>query len=177
MRADQLIMRINGLREHRRGWTGLCPKHDDQAASLSIGIGDDGRVLLHCFANCRPEEIVKALGLELRDLFPDEGPRSQAAPAPHRSATSPLDEARREVLREGRRQLARLAPYLPTYSAADLHRGLAQVAAGAQEVATLLGDTERAWELVDAAAALQREALSLEAELDERLAEGRRRCA
>jgi len=46
-----------------------CPNHDDRHASLSVTEGDDGRVLLHCHAGCTPDEIVDALGLQLRDLF------------------------------------------------------------------------------------------------------------
>ena len=51
------------------GYISQCPVHDDRKASFSIGEGDDGRALLHCHAGCAPEEIVAALGLEMRDLF------------------------------------------------------------------------------------------------------------
>jgi hypothetical protein len=50
-----------------------CPCHDDREASLSISTGDDGRVLLKCFAGCTAEEIVKSLGLNMKDLFPERG--------------------------------------------------------------------------------------------------------
>ena len=46
-----------------------CPNHDDRHPSFSITEGSDGRVLLHCHAGCETDEIVAALGLELRDLF------------------------------------------------------------------------------------------------------------
>jgi hypothetical protein len=46
-----------------------CPNHDDRQPSLSVTEGDDGRVLLHCHAGCEPEEVVHALGLEMKDLF------------------------------------------------------------------------------------------------------------
>jgi putative DNA primase/helicase len=52
------------------GLTCCCPSHDDQNPSLSIGEGEDGRVLLHCFAGCSPESIVAALGMRMSDLFP-----------------------------------------------------------------------------------------------------------
>jgi archaellum biogenesis ATPase FlaH len=45
---------------------------------LSISVGEDGRVLLHCHAGCAPEGIVAALGLEMRDLFPLDSARSAA---------------------------------------------------------------------------------------------------
>lgn len=52
------------------GWKAACPAHDDVSPSLSIGQGDDGRCLVHCFAGCTPEAVANAMGLELRDLAP-----------------------------------------------------------------------------------------------------------
>jgi hypothetical protein len=46
-----------------------CPVHEDKKASLSIGIGDDGRILLHCHAGCSTDSILQALGLTAKDLF------------------------------------------------------------------------------------------------------------
>ncbi len=68
--VDDVLSRLQKVRRSRNGWTALCPSHQDRESSLSIGIGDDGRVLLRCFAGCPVETIVKALGLELKDLFP-----------------------------------------------------------------------------------------------------------
>jgi 5S rRNA maturation endonuclease (ribonuclease M5) len=48
-----------------------CPGHDDRKPSLSLSDGEDGRALLHCHAGCEPATILKALGLETRDLFPE----------------------------------------------------------------------------------------------------------
>ncbi|MCP4764247.1 MAG: winged helix-turn-helix transcriptional regulator [archaeon] len=45
-----------------------CPAHNDKKPSLSINI-DDKKVLLHCFAGCTPEEIVKSIDLEMKDLY------------------------------------------------------------------------------------------------------------
>jgi hypothetical protein len=55
--------------QNGRGWQGRCPGHEDDRASLSIGTGDDGRVLLKCHAGCAAAAIVSAVGLEMRDLF------------------------------------------------------------------------------------------------------------
>jgi hypothetical protein len=46
------------------GWVARCPAHDDQRASLSIGQGEDGRLLLHCHAGCEFDAILKASGVE-----------------------------------------------------------------------------------------------------------------
>ena len=37
--------------------TAFCPAHDDRNnPSLSVGVGEDGKVLLHCFVGCKFEE-------------------------------------------------------------------------------------------------------------------------
>jgi len=80
---DSILSRLKNVRRVKGGWTACCPAHDDRRASLSISVGDDGRVLLHCHAGCNVEDVVSALGLEMRDLFP-EPERSDT----HRRATS-----------------------------------------------------------------------------------------
>lgn len=50
-------------------WMCQCPAHDDRTPSLSLREAADGQALIHCFAGCAPVEIVRALDLELRDLF------------------------------------------------------------------------------------------------------------
>ena len=55
-------------------WMARCPAHDDRRPSLSVQVADD-RILIHCFAGCSPQEIVEALGLEMRDLFLKSGSR------------------------------------------------------------------------------------------------------
>ncbi|MBN2290920.1 MAG: hypothetical protein JXM70_00760 [Pirellulales bacterium] len=54
------------------GWKAKCPAHDDTSPSLSLAVGDDGRVLLHCFAGCTAEKIVASLNMTMQDLMPDE---------------------------------------------------------------------------------------------------------
>lgn len=68
-----VVGRLSGIRSRGNGYQALCPAHPDQQASLSIDTGEDGRVLLHCFAGCTAEQIVSALGLTLADLFPRNG--------------------------------------------------------------------------------------------------------
>jgi len=59
------------IQESGDGWSAQCPAHHDLNPSLSITTAEDGRVLLHCHAGCDFEEILDALELEKRDLFPD----------------------------------------------------------------------------------------------------------
>ena len=47
----------------------FCPAHPDRNnPSLSLK-AENGRLLLHCFAGCQPEDVVSELGLEMKDLF------------------------------------------------------------------------------------------------------------
>lgn len=76
----------HGVRPSGRGrWRmrGAC--HDARRTlSVSIAEGNDGAVLLHCFAGCPVERIAGVLGLELDDLFPPRPstPGRGAAPTP-----------------------------------------------------------------------------------------------
>jgi len=72
-----LLGRLKNVRQTGpEQWTALCPAHDDERASLSIKLNSN-RILLHCHAGCRPEAIVNALGLELRDLFLDKSEKKR----------------------------------------------------------------------------------------------------
>ncbi len=66
------------------GWIARCPAHDDHTPSLSIAQGDDGRVLLNCFAGCSHQAIAAALGIEVRELFPAKGSDRTAPSRPSR---------------------------------------------------------------------------------------------
>ncbi len=74
-------------------WTAHCPAHDDRKPSLSIREAGDGRTLIHCHAGCAPEQILKAMGLEMADLFPEKGKATIAARYVY------LDDQNQKVLR------------------------------------------------------------------------------
>ena len=66
-----VLERLRDVRSTGEGqWQACCPAHDDHNPSLSISIGDDGRVLLHCHSGCEPKDICSEMGLALTDLFP-----------------------------------------------------------------------------------------------------------
>ena len=71
---ERPILRILSRLTHEpcggQKWKAICPAHTDNHESLSIQEESDGRVLLHCFAGCQNKEIVAALGLTMKDLFP-----------------------------------------------------------------------------------------------------------
>jgi putative DNA primase/helicase len=80
---DRVLSRLQGVRRAGNGWSALCPAHDDQHNSLSVSEGRGGQVLLHCHAGCGIQAIVRAMGLELRDLFPPK-PERKPKPEPER---------------------------------------------------------------------------------------------
>ncbi|QNK00980.1 CHC2 zinc finger domain-containing protein [Dyella telluris] len=68
---DLVLARLDGnkLRQQGKGWVACCPAHDDKNPSLSINLGDDGRVLLNCFGGCSVPQVCSAMGIGLSDLF------------------------------------------------------------------------------------------------------------
>lgn len=68
---DTLLQRLQSVRQHGEAWRADCPcGHGHAKGSLRIAIGDDGRVLLHCFAGCEAADVANGVGLHLADLFP-----------------------------------------------------------------------------------------------------------
>ena len=59
--VEELLGRLEGIRRTATGWTARCPAHADHDPSLSVGVGQGGRLLLHCFAGCRFDEILTTL--------------------------------------------------------------------------------------------------------------------
>ena len=65
-----LLNRLERVIQYGQGWRAKCPAHGGKSpGSLSIAIGDDGRILLHCWGGCSALDVVHAVGLELSDLF------------------------------------------------------------------------------------------------------------
>lgn len=55
------------------GWhQAKCPAHDDSRPSLGIKEGDTGAVLLSCHKGCDKLDVVRSMGLDWPDLFPDD---------------------------------------------------------------------------------------------------------
>src|SRR6266566_8464086 len=92
---EQVLSQLKGVRTSMRGWRACCPAHTDSEPSLSIGLGEQGQVLLKCFAGCSLERIVEAMGLTILDLFPDGAtPAEQGSSnGTHHNALTLLDLA------------------------------------------------------------------------------------
>lgn len=79
--ADTLLDRLDNVKPRGEGqWLARCPAHDDRSPSLSVRECDDGRVLVHCFAGCPADDVMAAVGLSLRHLYPDAPSRPGALP-------------------------------------------------------------------------------------------------
>lgn len=68
---ERVLGRLEGVHATAGGYLARCPAHEDHGPSLSIREGDDGRVLLHCWAGCETSAILAALHLTWRGLFPE----------------------------------------------------------------------------------------------------------
>src|ERR1700682_4364018 len=84
-------------------WQARCPAHDDKQASLSISEGQDGKVLLHCHAGCKLDEMAAALNMEKRHLFPPRDPAPKVNGANQhqvKQSPPPLSDAQVKTMAE-----------------------------------------------------------------------------
>ncbi len=148
-----------------------CPAHADRRASLSVRRTADGKTLVHCHAGCSTEAVLAALGLQWVDLFP-EAPRSTRT---RRALAwdSPLMGARRQILRQARRQAWARGPILELYHISDFVRCADRMVAAVRRVSTILGPSAQVWNALDVAAGVERFTLQVEADLDRILGAGR----
>lgn len=112
MTIEAVLNRLQGVQRCGRKWTALCPAHPDRNPSLEITEGDRA-VLLRCWSHgCTVQEIARALGLEVFDLFYDaECRRRGRAPASTAPAALTLSDELAAIRAENRqwRQLANRA--------------------------------------------------------------------
>jgi len=67
---EAILSNLNKVKKSGDGWIACCPAHDDKNPSLKISIGDNGNTLFHCKAGCTAEQICTAIGIQVKDLFP-----------------------------------------------------------------------------------------------------------
>lgn len=88
MDLKEFLSHLDGVKGSGNQYSARCPAHEDRTASLSVSTGADGKILMKCHAGCEVRDIVAALGMEEKDLFPptsaavDFVRASPAAPAP-----------------------------------------------------------------------------------------------
>lgn len=132
--AEKLLGRLQAVRSTGPSrWIAKCPAHEDRSPSLSVREVEDGTVLIRCFAGCGAADVVAAVGLELKDLFPER-------PAEHRCLPSRARLDARDMLA----CLAHEGQILAV--AADLiARKQPLTAEDADRIATAAGRVHRAW--------------------------------
>lgn len=124
---DTVLTGLDRVRQQgEREWTACCPAHDDREPSLSISLGADGRVLLHCFAGCSVADIARALGLRVADLFEPHAQEHSMSTSTRRTADwAPVAEEFRAAITSAQvDQLAANLGVLPA-SLRALHIGWA----------------------------------------------------
>lgn len=72
-KVDLLLSRLEKVKKTGPdSWIACCPAHKDKHPSITIKELPDGRILIHCFADCSPQNILDSVGLQFGDLFPDK---------------------------------------------------------------------------------------------------------
>ena len=123
--VHRLLERLEKVRQAGpRRWYACCPAHEDRHPSLAVTEADDGRVLLFCNAGCGGLDVIRAAGLEPRDLFPPD--EREAAPKRRGQRHDP-----RQLLRMAAQELA-----IILVAAEALHRGEALQAQDLDRLAT-----------------------------------------
>jgi hypothetical protein len=94
---ERLLERLEGVRRTGAGkWRARCPAHGSRGLTLAIAERDD-RVLIRCHAECETEAVMRAVGLQMSDLY--EKPLNHSLERIRRpwSASDVLDIALQEV--------------------------------------------------------------------------------
>jgi hypothetical protein len=168
---DELAARCGDAIPTATGYQTYCPAHADTNRSLSLGIGREDRLLVHCHAGCSLPNVLKSLGISVVALFPPHL-RGKEGKRPEKDGTlgnekpgwaAGLTAAEAALVGEERRFVQRLGPFRDWYRALDEARSFDGAAADLRRWASALGDTDEAWELLAAAQALVDEARRLDA--------------
>jgi hypothetical protein len=81
MNIEDLVTRFEKAVKTPNGWRVKCPAHDDKRPSLDIDAGASGTILLTCRSGgCKAEAIMGAVGLGVKDLFPEKLEKSKVNP-------------------------------------------------------------------------------------------------
>ncbi|HET7269388.1 MAG TPA: hypothetical protein VF271_03005 [Rhodanobacteraceae bacterium] len=65
-----LLPRLDHVRKYGDGYRCECPIGHKSHGTLSVTETGDGTLLVRCWAGCETVDVLHAVGLELKDLFP-----------------------------------------------------------------------------------------------------------
>lgn len=96
--VHNLLNRLDKVKKTGKdSWKACCPAHKSAKQSLAIR-DDNGKVLIHCFAEgCAIEDVLGAVGLTFADIMPERIGNSKASKKPF-YACDVLQIARDEIL-------------------------------------------------------------------------------
>lgn len=92
MVLTDFLARLGGTEDTADGTLAHCPAHKDSQASLRVTVSDKGKVLVKCRAGCSTPEVMKALGLSMRDLSTMEPGEFTFAPATSTDTPASVEE-------------------------------------------------------------------------------------
>jgi putative DNA primase/helicase len=94
MTAEAIATALGG-RKAGNGWMARCVAHQDRKPSMHISEGQNGKLLVHCFAGCSQDQLFE--GLRLEGLCREKSrprPARPAQPSTSRNRKDPIDADR-----------------------------------------------------------------------------------
>lgn len=75
MTLSDFLQRLSGVKGSGGQYMARCPAHDDHEASLSVGVGRNGSIIVNCHAGCSVSAVLESMGLSMSDLHEDTNER------------------------------------------------------------------------------------------------------
>lgn len=85
---DEIANSLQKLKAAGDQWIACCPAHEDSKPSLTLKMTDDGKLLVHCHANCDQDSVLRAIGYESPST---NGHTPRAEWTPHGDAVAVYD--------------------------------------------------------------------------------------
>ena len=123
---DDFLYKLDGVRRVGDRYIARCPAHADETPSLSVGLSDRGRILLHCHAGCSYQQIVTATETRRSDSF---------------SSYAPLDASQMSMIDAGKKPPRNIAALATLFSSqiesTSLRRLVRELGASARSLMSL----------------------------------------